>query len=75
MVKRFSISVGKLDKKEIVPSLLVQPVKSTINGSVLGSTQTGTQVPDGVTALKHQTSMVVGSTFPSVTIDQDGPAS
>ena len=54
---------------------LVHPVKSTTNGNSNGVTHTGSQDPDGVTALKQLTPIVEQSTFAVVTIDQDGPAS
>ena len=54
---------------------ILAKVKSTLNVNSFGVTQVVTQVVKSVTELKHHTSIVLGSTFATVVIDQDGPAS
>jgi hypothetical protein len=50
--KSASISFGKVSKTtDDTP--FVQPVKSTVKGIVFGKIQTGSQLPEGVTALKQ----------------------
>ena len=74
-----SLGFRQINKNEVknstVPESFVQPVNCTVNVNSFGVTQVVTQVVKSVTELKHHTSIVLGLTFATVVIDQDGPAS